>query len=113
MNRFDHDHHAFRLQVTKIEQFGDLSGKALLNLWAARVNVNDARQLRQPDDAPVFRYVGDVRDAGEGKQMVLTIVRQVATDQKRRVRTAGEAVNSVRFLSRRNNRFDGNHINKL
>src|SRR5262249_9674580 len=70
MDRFDHDHHAFRLQVAKIEQFGDLSGKALLYLWAARVNVNDARQLRQPDDAPFFRYVGDVRDAGEGKQMV-------------------------------------------
>src|SRR5262249_18322184 len=51
---------------------GDLRGQSFLHLRAARVDVGDARQLRQPDDAPVFRNVGDVRDAGEGKQMVFT-----------------------------------------
>ena len=52
------------------EQVRDLLGEALLDLEAAGVHVDDARHLREPDDAPVGD-VGDRRRAEERQQVVL------------------------------------------
>ena len=53
-----------------LDRLRDLLGEPLLHLEPAREHLDDARQLREPDDAPV----GDVRDvrlAEEGQQVVL------------------------------------------
>ena len=52
------------------QQVGDLLGEALLDLEAAGVHVDDARDLREPDDAPV-RDVGHRRRPEERQQVVL------------------------------------------
>src|SRR6478735_11051145 len=65
----DHDADAARL-----ERFADpprdLRREALLDLQAARVQVDDAAELRQPDDA-LAGQIADVRDAVERQEVVL------------------------------------------
>src|SRR5262245_6836918 len=64
-----HDAHALRGQ-DGLERLGDLLGETLLDLEAPREDVDDARDLREPDDAPVGD-VGDVHAPVEGQQVVL------------------------------------------
>ena len=65
----DHDADALRLELT-LEPVGDLGREPLLDLQRARVVLDDARELRQPDDL-VVGQVGDVRHADERQQVVL------------------------------------------
>ena len=63
VRRLDDDAHAERLQPLH-EQVRDLLGEALLDLEAAGVHVDDARDLGQADDAAV----GDVGDRGRARR---------------------------------------------
>ena len=65
----EHDPHALGREVL-LQPAGDLLGEPLLHLQPAGEQLDDARQLGQPED-PVARQVGDVRDADEGQQVVL------------------------------------------
>ena len=78
----EHDADAARLQRL-LEPVGDLRRHALLHLQIARVHVDDARELREPDDAR-SRDVPDVRDAGERQQVMLAegVERDVADDDE-------------------------------
>ena len=53
-----------------VDPVGDLAGHPLLHLQVAREQLDDARELRQPDEA-VAGQVADVRDAAERQQVVL------------------------------------------
>ena len=53
-----------------LEEFGDLLGQPLLDLEPPGIHLDDARDLRQPDDAAA-RDVGDGRGAEERQQVVL------------------------------------------
>ena len=66
-------HHDDALGVQLLdERVGYLRGQALLHLRALREHVHQARELRQPADAPVGRRdVGHVRHAEKRHQMVL------------------------------------------
>ncbi len=64
------DHHADGLEAVE-ERVGDLGGQALLHLQAAREGLDEARELRQPDDAPALRDVGEVAPPDEGREVVL------------------------------------------
>ena len=68
------------------EEVGDLLGQPLLDLEPARVHLDDPRDLRQPDHAPV-RDVGDVGVAEERQQVVLAqrVERDVPHDDHLRV----------------------------
>ena len=52
------------------EELGDLLGQPLLDLEPAGVHLDDARDLREPDD-PAARDVGDRRGPEERQQVVL------------------------------------------
>ena len=52
-----------------VQAVGDLVGEALLQLQPVRVEVDDAGELREPED-PRRGYVPDVRDASEREQVV-------------------------------------------
>ena len=53
-----------------LEEFGDLLGQPLLDLEPPGVHLDDARDLREPDD-PAARDVRDRRRAEERQQVVL------------------------------------------
>ena len=55
-----------------VDGVGDLRRQALLRLQAAGEDVDDAGELRQPDDA-LRRVVGDVRLADERHHVVLAM----------------------------------------
>ena len=65
----EHDADALRREVIG-PPAGDLGGQALLDLQAAGEQVDDAGELRQPQDA-LAGQVADVRDAVERQQVVL------------------------------------------
>ncbi len=52
------------------ERLGDLVGQPFLHLQAAREDLDEARDLAQPDDA-ALRDVGDVASAEERQQVML------------------------------------------
>src|SRR5699024_3892552 len=58
------------------DRVGDLRGQALLDLGAARVDLDEPREFRQTGDlALAARDVADVGDAVEGHQMVFARAR--------------------------------------
>ncbi len=64
------DHHAHALRLDDLlDGFGDLRGQPLLHLQAAREDLDQARQLAQPDHF-ALRNVGDVHLAEEGQQVM-------------------------------------------
>ena len=65
------DDHADAARLDRLlDGLRDLDGEALLDLEAARVDVDEARDLGEADDLAV-RQVGDVGLAEEGQQVVL------------------------------------------
>ena len=66
-----------------VDPLGDLPGQPLLHLQVAREQLDDARELRQPDEA-VAGHVADVRDAAERQQVVLAqrVERDVGDDDE-------------------------------
>src|SRR5690606_14774588 len=71
MDRFEHDGHAARLQHLG-ERVRDLRGHLLLNLQPLAVNLDDAGQLADADDA-VGRDVGHMRLADDGRDVMLAM----------------------------------------
>ena len=69
---------------------GDLRRQRLLHLQAAREDIDDARQLRQPDHAAA-RNVGDMRDAGEWRDVVLAMALEAHVAQQDHVGVAGDS----------------------
>lgn len=67
--RLGDDHHAFGLEWPH-QRIGDLLREALLELKAARQEIDQARDLRESDDAAP-RQVADVHRAVERKEMML------------------------------------------
>lgn len=59
--------HAFRLELV-LEAIRDLLGQALLELQVASEIVDNASELRKPED-PVGRQVGNVGDATDGERL--------------------------------------------
>ena len=78
----DHDAHALRRELA-LKPAGDLGREALLNLQAARVQLDDPAELGQPQD-PVPREVAEMGDAVEGKHVVLAerVEGDVASDHE-------------------------------
>ena len=71
MLRVDEDGDTARLQRL-LNAVGDLRGQRLLRLQALRETVENARQLRNADDAPVG-HVGDMRHAQNGHHVMLAM----------------------------------------
>ena len=101
MLRLDDDRHAVGLQRLH-QRVGDLAGELLLELRAARVGLDEPRELAQPDDAPV-RDVADGGDAVERHEVVLAdaVERDVLQDHhlvvaRPRSRRSGSSVGSMR-----------------
>ena len=69
VGRLDDDADALRLEPV-LEELRDLLGEPLLDLEPARVHLDDARDLREPDH-PAARDVGDRRRPEERQQVVL------------------------------------------
>jgi hypothetical protein len=67
--RLDDNTDAARREVA-LNPVGDLLRQPLLYLRPAREHLDNACQLRQPEDAPA-RELADVRDADERQEMVL------------------------------------------
>ena len=69
-----------------LEQLGDLLAEPLLDLKVTGEEPNDSRELGEPQDAGSGE-VADVRDTGEGEQVVLAerVKRDVADDDERLV----------------------------
>jgi len=67
--RLEDDGDAFRLEHLH-ERVSDLLRQVFLRLQAARIDIDDARDLREADDV-LAGEVGDVRTAEEGEEMML------------------------------------------
>src|SRR2546423_6746231 len=63
------DHHADWLEHA-VERVGDLRSQSLLNLQTPRERLDQTRELRQSDDAPLLRDVCDVALADERREVV-------------------------------------------
>ena len=69
VGRLEDDADPLRLQPF-LQELGDLLGEAFLDLEPARVHLDDARDLREPDHAAA-RDVGDRGGPEERQQVVL------------------------------------------
>ncbi len=70
MLRLDKHRHAQRLHIL-IEEIGNLSCQTLLYLGTPGKTVHNPGKFGKPDNSPVF-WIGNMRPADKGQQMVLT-----------------------------------------
>ena len=94
----DHDGDALGASAS-LDGVGDLRRERLLHLQPAREDVDDACELGQADDAPV-RNVGDVRDAGERRDVVLAMALEAHVAQQDHVAIAGDVLEGAGELGR-------------
>ena len=95
------DHHGDAERgETLLDGLADLRRERLLHLQPAGEDVDHAREFRQTDN-PLVRQIGDVRDAGERRDMVLAMAFEAHVAQQDHVVIAGHILEGAGELGGR------------